>query len=324
MAYVINGGVKPSSRFHDFVDLCCQAFNITRRHANIFFNLFGLMLNSGILELSQVEDIKYVQNALKPSATDAEATVMFTRLIESSLGAKSTQINFFIHNLAQLKFHSASNDTGVLSFSSKIHTLANDGRISSATVFGFQKRYNPEKYYIYIIKVSREKETEPAFVFRKFSEFHELNDKITATYPKIRLPILSSKHILGRTHIQQVAEKRKGEIQAWLNSLFAMAPEVSECDLVYTFFHPLLRDERDVDLISMVKPKVFDSNSVFLQLIYNLPLCEIRSRTLQITVWDCDYLKENDFMGAAYISLNSINLTQETVEWYKLGSFHRM
>ncbi|XP_070562260.1 phosphatidylinositol 4-phosphate 3-kinase C2 domain-containing subunit beta-like isoform X3 [Ptychodera flava] len=36
MAYVINGGDKPSSRFHDFVDLCCQAFNIVRCHANLF------------------------------------------------------------------------------------------------------------------------------------------------------------------------------------------------------------------------------------------------------------------------------------------------
>ncbi|XP_070562240.1 phosphatidylinositol 4-phosphate 3-kinase C2 domain-containing subunit beta-like isoform X2 [Ptychodera flava] len=255
MAYVINGGDKPSSRFHDFVDLCCQAFNIVRCHANLFFSLFGLMLNSGIAELANVEDIKYVHNALKPSASNAESTAMFTRLIEASLGAKSTQINFFIHNLAQMRFSGSSAESGILSFSPKTFTREADGKIESATVFGYQKRYNPDKHYLYIVKVNRVGEKEPTFIFRKFSEFHELDDKLSDMFPRIRLPTLSSTHTLGRTHIKQVAERRKIEIEKWLDEVLNMAPEVSECDLVYTFFHPLLRDERDVDLISMVRPK---------------------------------------------------------------------
>lgn len=43
MAYVINGGVKPSAKFHHFVDLCCQAFNIVRKHGNLILHLFGLV-----------------------------------------------------------------------------------------------------------------------------------------------------------------------------------------------------------------------------------------------------------------------------------------
>ena len=43
MAYVINGGDKPSARFQLFVDLCCNGFNILRRHGNIFLNLFALV-----------------------------------------------------------------------------------------------------------------------------------------------------------------------------------------------------------------------------------------------------------------------------------------
>jgi Phosphatidylinositol 3- and 4-kinase len=43
MAYVINGGDKPSERFQYFVDLCCQAFNIIRRNSNLFMNLFSLV-----------------------------------------------------------------------------------------------------------------------------------------------------------------------------------------------------------------------------------------------------------------------------------------
>lgn len=47
MAYVINGGDKPSSRFHDFVDLCCQAYNLIRKHTHLFLNLLGLVRAGG-------------------------------------------------------------------------------------------------------------------------------------------------------------------------------------------------------------------------------------------------------------------------------------
>lgn len=43
MAYVINGGDKPSAKFHHFVDLCCQAFNVVRKHGNLLLHLFGLV-----------------------------------------------------------------------------------------------------------------------------------------------------------------------------------------------------------------------------------------------------------------------------------------
>jgi hypothetical protein len=43
MAYVINGGDKPSAKFHHFVELCCQAFNIVRKHGNLILHLFGLV-----------------------------------------------------------------------------------------------------------------------------------------------------------------------------------------------------------------------------------------------------------------------------------------
>lgn len=43
MAYVINGGDKASARFHYFVDLCAQAFNIVRKEGNVILNLFGLV-----------------------------------------------------------------------------------------------------------------------------------------------------------------------------------------------------------------------------------------------------------------------------------------
>lgn len=53
---------------------------------------------------------------------------------------------------------------------------------------------------------------------------------------------------VGRSNIKQVADKRRADIEKFLQSLFKMAPEISQSDLVYTFFHPLLRDQQNADI----------------------------------------------------------------------------
>ncbi|XP_053153244.1 phosphatidylinositol 4-phosphate 3-kinase C2 domain-containing subunit alpha isoform X2 [Hemicordylus capensis] len=245
MAYVINGGEKPTIRFQLFVDLCCQAYNLIRKRANLFLNLLSLMLPSGLPELNGVQDLKYVQDALQPQTTDTDATILFTRLIESSLGNVATKFNFFIHNLAQLRFSGLpSNDEPILSFSPKTYSLKQDGRIKEVSVFTYHKRYNPDKYYIYVVRVLREGQTEPAFIFRTFDEFQELHNKLGILFPLWKLPGFPNKMVLGRTHIKDVAAKRKVELNSYIQSLMNTSTEVSECDLIYTFFHPLLRDEK--------------------------------------------------------------------------------
>lgn len=54
--------------------------------------------------------------------------------------------------------------------------------------------------------------------------------------------------MVGRSNIKQVAEKRRYEIQKFLDQLFLMADEISHSDLVYTFFHPLLRDQQEANI----------------------------------------------------------------------------
>ncbi|XP_075018825.1 phosphatidylinositol 4-phosphate 3-kinase C2 domain-containing subunit alpha isoform X3 [Calonectris borealis] len=255
MAYVINGGEKPTIRFQLFVDLCCQAYNLIRKHANLFLNLLSLMLSSGLPELSGVQDLKYVQDALQPQTTDAEATIFFTRLIESSLGSVATKFNFFIHNLAQLRFSGLpSNDEPILSFSAKTYSLKQDGRIKQVSVFTYQKRYNPDKHYIYVVRVLREGQVEPTFVFRTFDEFQELHNKLGILFPLWKLPGFPNKMVLGRTHIKDVAAKRKVELNSYIQSLMNSSSEVAECDLVYTFFHPLLRDEKVEGIDGIARP----------------------------------------------------------------------
>ncbi|KAF3706201.1 Phosphatidylinositol 4-phosphate 3-kinase C2 domain-containing subunit alpha [Channa argus] len=245
MAYVINGGERPTSRFQLFVDLCCQAYNLIRKHSGLFLNLLSLMTSSGLPELTSPQDLKYVFDALQPHNTDAEATIFFTRLIESSLGSVATKFNFFIHNLAQLRFSGLpANDEPILSFSPKTYTLKQEGRIVHASIFSFQKRYNPDKHYTYVVRILREGQNEPQFVFRTFDEFQELHNKLTILFPLWKLPSFPNKMVLGRTHIKEVATKRKLELNTYVHNLMRSSTEVTQCDLIYTFFHPIARDDK--------------------------------------------------------------------------------
>uniref|UniRef100_A0A3B4WUI6 Phosphatidylinositol 4-phosphate 3-kinase C2 domain-containing subunit alpha n=1 Tax=Seriola lalandi dorsalis TaxID=1841481 RepID=A0A3B4WUI6_SERLL len=255
MAYVINGGERPTSRFQLFVDLCCQAYNLIRKHSGLFLNLLSLMTSSGLPELTGSQDLKYVFDALQPHNTDAEATIFFTRLIESSLGSVATKFNFFIHNLAQLRFSGLpTNDEPILSFSPKTYTLKQEGRILHASIFSFQKRYNPDKHYTYVVRILREGQNEPQFLFRTFDEFQELHNKLTILFPLWKLPCFPNKMVLGRTHIKEVAAKRKLELNNYVHNLMRSSTEVTQCDLIYTFFHPIARDDKTDGLDPPLSP----------------------------------------------------------------------
>ncbi|XP_053384190.1 phosphatidylinositol 4-phosphate 3-kinase C2 domain-containing subunit alpha-like isoform X3 [Mercenaria mercenaria] len=267
MAYVINDGDRQSDRFQHFIDMCVQAFNILRKHANLFINLFSLMLRSGIPGITE-KGVEFVQRALLPGLTDTQATAMFTRMIQESLSAKSTQFNFFIHNLAQMKF-SSHNEGALLSFVPKVYSQQTDGKIKYVEVFGIQKRYTPEKHYIYTLKIERENQRVPTYIFRIFSEFVEFRNKLAAEFPLVNWPPLQGRIssapvanirfrwvLLGRSHIKAVAENRKSEIERFLQDLFSASGEIVHCELVYTFFHPLLRDEQEAQKERLALPKL--------------------------------------------------------------------
>ncbi|XP_011630891.1 phosphatidylinositol 4-phosphate 3-kinase C2 domain-containing subunit beta isoform X2 [Pogonomyrmex barbatus] len=249
MAYVINGGDKPSAKFHHFVDLCCQAFNIVRKHGNLILHLFGLMTSSGIPGVT-MDAVSYVQKALLPGQTNPEAAATFARMIESSLKSWFTQFNFFLHNLAQLRFSGDHSDGELLSFIPRTYTMQQEGELTSVQVPGYQKRYDPEKYYMYILRVQRKGQPDPTYLFRSYKEFCEFYQKLCIHFPLAKVTSLPSGISMGRSNIKQVADKRRADIEKFLVSLFKMAPEISQSDLVYTFFHPLLRDQKNPDIRS--------------------------------------------------------------------------
>uniref|UniRef100_W4VRG7 Putative phosphotidylinositol 3 kinase 68d n=1 Tax=Corethrella appendiculata TaxID=1370023 RepID=W4VRG7_9DIPT len=252
MAYVINGGDRPSIKFHYFVDLCCTAFNIVRKHSDLILHMFALMTNSGIPGVT-AEAVNYVRNALLPGQSNPEAAASFAKMIHISLKSWFTQFNFFLHNIAQMKFTNENDDGELLSFVPRAYTMAQDGRLKSVIVHGYQKRYDLEKYYTYILKVTRQSLTVPVYLFRSYKEFCEFHQKLCLHFPLAKLHSLPSLHV-GRSNIKTVAERRLPEIRQFLISLFNSADEIAHSDLVYTFFHPLLRDQQEAD-ISLRKVK---------------------------------------------------------------------
>ncbi|OWF36539.1 Phosphatidylinositol 4-phosphate 3-kinase C2 domain-containing subunit alpha [Mizuhopecten yessoensis] len=386
MAFVINNGEKRSDRFQNFIDQCCQAFNILRKNANLFLNLFALMTRAGIPGVSENAAL-YIQKALLPKLTDAQASAIFTRMIEDSLKSVFTPINFFIHNLAQLKF-SSHQEGALLSFVPKTYSANTDGKLKHVSLHSYQKRYEPDKHYIFIFKVERESQKLPTYVFRHYSELVEFRTRIVELFPLVSWPPLPSRLVIGRSQVKSVAESRKPEIEKFLAELWQKTAEIKESDLVYTFFHTLLRDEQEsqIEKLDTQKRRVnpvqliqhpnqfgqlklsllYSKESLMVNIMHarNLPgtpvppspyvktyvlpdpekqtkqktkivkssthptynevieykmaLSDLQHRTLQVSVWDHDIMKENSCLGAIYIKLRSQNLTTETVNWFQL------
>merc|ERR1719220_2402788 len=217
-----------TQRFHKFVDMCCKAFNILRASGNLLLTLFSVMTSSGIPGVNKGA-VEYVQQ----------------RLIHESMDGKLfTQFNFFVHNLAQLKFggDSTSEDTGSLSFIPKKYSQDDEGRIVAVQVHGIQKRYDQEKYYVFIMRVERATQKDPSYIFRTYKEFYEFHSKLCTLYPLTKFHSLTKGLSIGRSEIREVAERRKNEIAGFLSSFFRLTDEISHSNLVYTFFHPCLRD----------------------------------------------------------------------------------
>lgn len=128
---------------------------------------------------------------------------------------------------------------------------------------GFQKRYDSEKYYVFIVSLRREKQSENMYLFRTHREFSELHQKLCLRFPLVSSRILSlSKGVyLGRSSVKAVAEKRRTELDQFLTSLFQLAPEICHCDLIYTFFHPLLRDQDEEANVYVTKWRNKSSSS---------------------------------------------------------------
>ncbi|XP_055378493.1 phosphatidylinositol 4-phosphate 3-kinase C2 domain-containing subunit alpha [Condylostylus longicornis] len=284
MAYVINGGDKPSTKFHHFVDLCCRAFNIIRNHGDLLLHMLALMATAGIPGVT-ADAVQYVRKALLPAQSNPEAAASFAKMIQFSLKSWFTQFNFFLHNIAQMRFTSDDGGGELLSFVPRKYTMQQDGRLKSVMVHGYQKRYDIEKYYTYILRVTRHGQPDPAHLFRSYKEFLEFHQKLCLHFPLAKLHSLPNNLHIGRSNIKTVAERRLPEIQSFLISLFNSADEIAHSDLVYTFFHPLLRDQQEANIniskVKDIKPSIQQTANVCGELKISL---QYRRGTLTVMI----------------------------------------
>lgn len=53
-----------------FQEMCYKAYLAIRQHANLFINLFSMMLGSGMPELQSFDDIAYIRKTLALEKTE--------------------------------------------------------------------------------------------------------------------------------------------------------------------------------------------------------------------------------------------------------------
>ncbi|KAM8897873.1 SH3 and PX domain-containing protein 2B isoform 3-T3 [Spinachia spinachia] len=116
--------------------------------------------------------------------------------------------------------------------------------VQEVLVQDVQKRRNPNKHYVYIIKVSwSDGSTE--IIYRRYSKFFDLQMELLDKFPveggqkdpKRRIiPFLPGKILFRRSHIRDVAMKRLRPINEYCRALIQLPVYISQCEEVRVFF----------------------------------------------------------------------------------------
>lgn len=92
-----------SLQFQEFRRLCYTGFLHLRRHANLFLNLFALMVDASIPDIALEPDkaVKKVQERFLLHLSDEEAVRSIQQLIDDSISAKMAAFVDMMHDVAQ-------------------------------------------------------------------------------------------------------------------------------------------------------------------------------------------------------------------------------
>ncbi|XP_061904699.1 SH3 and PX domain-containing protein 2B isoform X3 [Entelurus aequoreus] len=141
--------------------------------------------------------------------------------------------------------------------------------VLEVTVQDVQKRRNPSKHYVYIIKVSwSDGSTE--IIYRRYSKFFDLQMELLDKFPveggqkdpKRRIiPFLPGKILFRRSHIRDVAMKRLNPINEYCRALIQLPVYISQCEEVKVFFETRPEDLNPPKEEPTGKKKSGDANS---------------------------------------------------------------
>ncbi|KAM4820349.1 LOW QUALITY PROTEIN: phosphatidylinositol 3-kinase C2 domain-containing subunit gamma [Thomomys bottae] len=243
MEYFITDGGKNPQRFQEFVELCCRAYNIVRKHSQLLLSLLELMLHAGFPELGGIQDLNYVYRNLRPQDTDLEATSYFTRKVRESLECFPVKLNNLIHILAQM---SAVHPTKPAREPHKPPAPRTAPRIQRATVLGFSKTHPRHLYLIQVIHADQKR----ILIEKSFDQFSQLHSQLqkqfsSLTLPEFphwwHLPFASSDH------------KRFRDLNRYLEGITGGSQDVADSDCVLRFLlsEPVQRTTEDSSLMDL-------------------------------------------------------------------------
>ncbi|XP_004364580.1 hypothetical protein CAOG_01712 [Capsaspora owczarzaki ATCC 30864] len=120
--------------------------------------------------------------------------------------------------------------------------------VSGVVMDGMEKRREPSKHYIYVIKAKYTDGTEQT-LFRRYNQFFDFQTTLLDMFPEEggitgnrTIPFLPGKKLFGRSHVRDVAMKRVQPLAAYMEALLHLPPKISDCELLRAFFHPLESD----------------------------------------------------------------------------------
>ncbi|KAE9418192.1 hypothetical protein Angca_009001 [Angiostrongylus cantonensis] len=98
------GGIK-SDHFRHFCMHCDSAYRILRRHANVILNLFSLMLDAGIQNISEERDkaVFKVEERLRLDLSDEASSMHIFGVIETSMNFLSMNVGIVMDVLHELR-----------------------------------------------------------------------------------------------------------------------------------------------------------------------------------------------------------------------------
>ncbi|OCT80750.1 hypothetical protein XELAEV_18027564mg [Xenopus laevis] len=103
---VISKGIQECTKTRDFErfqEMCYKAYLAIRQHANLFINLFSMMLGSGMPELQSFDDIAYIRKTLALDKTEQEALEYFMKQMnDAHHGGWTTKMDWIFHTIKHL------------------------------------------------------------------------------------------------------------------------------------------------------------------------------------------------------------------------------
>ncbi|KAM4783227.1 phosphatidylinositol 3-kinase C2 domain-containing subunit gamma [Cyanocitta cristata] len=228
MEYFITEGGKNPQRFHEFVELCCRAYNIVRKHSQLLLNLLEMMLHAGLPELNSIQDLKYVYDNLRPQDSDLQATSYFTRKIKESLECFPVKLNNLIHTLVQMSVGSSAKPSAPETVPQEWMMLDTERSIARATILGFSKK--PDSLYLIQVVQTCNVVT---FVEKSFEQFSKLHSHLQKQFPSHALPEFPHSWHLPFTDLEH---KRVKDLNLYLKQLLSGSRKLANNELVLSFF----------------------------------------------------------------------------------------